>query len=121
MQKHTEIYLNHFHLHQGEVIVSEISGTTNGINIHHLDSKKMGGSDTKDYIENLCAITITEHELCHRYKEYNEYVKKIHELFLTINPYSYPHLFLDNTIYKKYQKDLYQILKECGHYKKYSK
>jgi hypothetical protein len=38
----------------------------------------MGGSKTKDYIENLIAVCRDDHNRCHDSKEFNETAKNIH-------------------------------------------
>ena len=58
-------------------IMSEISGAPAN-HIHHIHCKGMGGSKTKDNIENLIALTFEEHEKYGDKKQYIEYLQKIH-------------------------------------------
>ena len=89
MKLHTSIYMVYFDLRESDYIYSEISGLPCN-DIHHINNKGMGGSKSKDYIENLIALTREEHELCHRYKIVNDFAKVIHNKFLKYNPYKYP-------------------------------
>jgi 5-methylcytosine-specific restriction endonuclease McrA len=43
--------------------------------IHHLIPKGMGGSKTKDYIENLVALCRNCHNIAHSDREFNENLK----------------------------------------------
>jgi len=75
--KHTRVYMEFFGYDIPEDVVSEVSGEP-ATDIHHIDARGMGGSKTKDVIENLVALTRDEHERAERDYEYNEYVKQIH-------------------------------------------
>lgn len=77
MQKHTKIYYKHFDYFGDEFIACEICNSK-AIDVHHLESKGMGGSKTKDYIENLIAVCRTCHVKCHSNKEFNQKAKEIH-------------------------------------------
>ena len=81
MQKHTKIYLDYYNLDQSDFIGCEIC-QKKATEIHHLIIKGMGGSKTKDYIENLMAICRTCHQKCHASIEFNTKAKKIHKLNL---------------------------------------
>ena len=77
MKKHTKIYLKHF----GYGIEDFIPCTTCGsraVDIHHIDARKMGGSKTKDFIENLAALCRLCHDKAESSKEFNEQVKQKH-------------------------------------------
>jgi hypothetical protein len=77
MQKHTKIYINHFGYTLADFIPCEICGGQ-ATDIHHIEPKGMGGSKTKDYIENLIAVCRDDHNRCHDSKEFNETAKNIH-------------------------------------------
>ena len=82
MQKHTKIYFDFFNVDYDPVscwhdCVSEISGEP-AIDIHHIDSRGMGGSKNANRIENLMALTREEHELYGDKKQHLEYLKQIH-------------------------------------------
>jgi len=67
--------------HAGDRILSEISGEV-AVEIHHIVCKGMGGSKTKDNIENLMAVTREEHDKYGDRKQFMEYLKKIHFKFM---------------------------------------
>jgi 5-methylcytosine-specific restriction endonuclease McrA len=48
------------------------------VDIHHIIPRGMGGSKTKDYIENLVALCRECHIRAERDKSWNEVVKAIH-------------------------------------------
>lgn len=81
MKPYTKIYLQHFDYGEQDFIPSEVSGQR-ATDIHHIDNKGMGGSKTKDYIENLIALTRDEHIRAHLDKAFNESLKEIHLNFL---------------------------------------
>jgi hypothetical protein len=77
MRKHVKIYMKHFGYGEQDFIPSEVSGAR-ATDIHHIEPKGMGGSKTKDYIENLIALTREEHERAHADREFNAYIKELH-------------------------------------------
>ena len=77
MKKHTKIYLKYFGYDKTDFIACEVCGTK-AVDIHHLDSKGMGGSKTKDYIENLIAVCRDCHNECHDSLEFNNDAKEKH-------------------------------------------
>lgn len=77
MQKHTKIYFNYYDYCENDFIGCEVCGSK-AVDIHHLTAKGMGGSKTKDYIENLIALCRSCHTKCHANKEFNEEAKEIH-------------------------------------------
>ncbi|QDP54428.1 MAG: hypothetical protein GOVbin7581_10 [Prokaryotic dsDNA virus sp.] len=79
MKKHTKIYLNYFgYAHsQDEYIPCEVC-ERQAVDIHHIIPRGMGGSKTKDYIENLVALCRECHIRAERDKSWNEVVKAIH-------------------------------------------
>ena len=78
MQKHTKIYMTYFDYGIEDFIPCEVCGSK-AVDIHHLEAKGMGGSKTKDYIENLAALCREHHVKCHANKEYNNEVKQLHQ------------------------------------------
>ena len=54
------------------------------VDIHHIDSRGMGGSNTKDIIENLMALCRSCHDLYGDIKQFIDYLIKIHLLFIKI-------------------------------------
>ena len=77
MQKHTKIYFEYFDYGIEDFIPCELCGAK-AVDIHHLEAKGMGGSKTKDYIENLIALCRMDHVKCHENKAYNNEAKEIH-------------------------------------------
>jgi len=55
MKNHTKIYLKEMNYHPSDWIPCEMCGQT-AVDIHHIDSRGMGGSKEKDFIENLMAL-----------------------------------------------------------------
>ena len=49
------------------------------VDLHHIICKGLGGSKTKDYIENLIALCRDCHEKAETDKEFNNKLKKIKE------------------------------------------
>lgn len=77
MKKHTKIYLYYFNYDETDFIACELCGKI-AIDVHHLEAKGMGGSKTKDYIENLIAVCRECHVKCHASKEFNNKAREIH-------------------------------------------
>lgn len=66
MKKHTKVYFDFFDIEYDPIsgwhnCKSEISSKP-ADDIHHINSRGMGGSKDKDNIENLMALTREEHE-----------------------------------------------------------
>jgi 5-methylcytosine-specific restriction endonuclease McrA len=55
MNKHTKVYCDFFKYDEGDFIPCEICGRK-AVDIHHIESRGMGGSNNKDVIENLMAV-----------------------------------------------------------------
>ena len=77
MKKHTKIYLKYYGYDETDFIACEVCGCK-AVDIHHLESRGIGGSKTKDYIENLVALCRTCHQNCHITKTFNNKAKEIH-------------------------------------------
>ena len=77
MKKHTKIYLNYFGYGEQDIILCEVCGAVS-VDIHHIQPKGMGGSKTKDNIENLIALCRNCHNLAHDNKLSKEYLTKLH-------------------------------------------
>ena len=78
MQKHTKIYIDYYDYCESDIILCEICDKV-AVDIHHLISKGIGGSKTKDYIENLIAVCRDCHVKCHSSVEFNTKAKEIHK------------------------------------------
>lgn len=80
MKKHVKIYLGYTQLDESEVMC-EIC-RRKAVDIHHLESRRMGGSKNKDFIENLIALCRQDHLKCHASVSFNDYAKTCHIQFL---------------------------------------
>lgn len=80
MQKHTKIYFNHFGIAEQDFVKCEVSGCySRATEIHHIDSKGLGGTSiNKDFIENLVAVCRLHHERAHASIEFNQSLKERH-------------------------------------------
>ena len=56
MKKHTKLYMNFFDYGEEDFVMCEMCQQDRAVDIHHLDNRGMGGSKTKDYIENLVGL-----------------------------------------------------------------
>lgn len=82
MQKHTKIYMDFFDYGQDDFIPSELDNDVRANDIHHIDNRGMGGSDEKDYIENLMALSREEHDQFGDKKQYMVYLYRRHIAFI---------------------------------------
>lgn len=80
MKKHTKIYYEYFNYDLSDFIPCELTGLT-AVDIHHIDSRGMGGSKHKDNIDNLMAATRTVHLVYGDVPKYKEFLKKAHKYF----------------------------------------
>jgi 5-methylcytosine-specific restriction endonuclease McrA len=81
MKKHTKIYFEYF----GYQIPADVfceSCNAPAVDIHHLEPRQMGGSKTKDVIENLMALCRECHIKAETNKEFNNKLKTIHKHFV---------------------------------------
>jgi len=85
MKKHTQKYFDFFGIEYDQSgwhnCKSEISGDP-AQDIHHIECRGMGGSKTKDNIENLMALTREEHEQYGDKKQYIDYLKSVHQNYI---------------------------------------
>jgi len=77
MKNHTKVYFAHFGYDESSWIPCEVCGQQ-AVDIHHIESRKMGGSKDKDYIENLQALCRSCHTTYGDKKQYKEFLKQIH-------------------------------------------
>jgi 5-methylcytosine-specific restriction endonuclease McrA len=55
VQKHTKIYLKHFGYDISDFVPCEVCGSQ-AVDIHHIESRGMGGTKKIDTIDNLMAL-----------------------------------------------------------------
>lgn len=82
MKKYVKIYLDYFGYDIGDFIQCEVCGAK-AVDIQHISPRGMGGSKTKDYIENLMAMC----RKCHNEADFGtqlpkELQKEIHNNFI---------------------------------------
>jgi 5-methylcytosine-specific restriction endonuclease McrA len=78
MKKHTHIYLSHFGYDTSDFIPCECCGTK-AVDIHHIESRGMGGTKQADIIDNLQALCRGCHMKFGDKKQYKNWLKSIHE------------------------------------------
>lgn len=76
MKKHVKIFLDYYDLH-GERIMCQCCNMAEAVDIHHIEPKGMGGSEEKDFIENLIALCRECHQAVHAEKISKEFLKNI--------------------------------------------
>jgi len=77
MKKHTKVYFKYFGYDISDFIPCEICGQK-AVDIHHIDARGMGGSKSKDEINNLMALCRKHHDFYGDKRKYKEYLKRIH-------------------------------------------
>jgi len=77
MKKHTKIYLDYFGYDTSDFIPCEMCGSQS-VDIHHIEPRGMGGSKTKDVIENLQALCRPCHMKYEGNKKDKEMLKVVH-------------------------------------------
>ena len=107
MKKHTKIYIDHFNYCEQDFIPCEIC-SSRAVDVHHIQPRGMGGSKTKDYIENLVGLC----RQCHLGKEGDPLVGNFEGYFL-VKTY--------RSMYEgKIPKDMQEIMDDItNHYDKH--
>ena len=78
MKKYTRTYLNYFKYDETDFIPCEVCNKQ-AVDIHHIQAKGMGGSNTKDNIENIMALCRECHIKYGDKKQYKDFLKEIHD------------------------------------------
>lgn len=78
MQKHTKLYLDFFGYDISDFIPCEVCGAKS-VDINHIEARGMGGSKTKDTIENLQALCRKCHIEFGDKKHHKEFLKQVHQ------------------------------------------
>ena len=81
MKIHTKIYFNYYNIAPGEFIPCYVC-SKKAVDIHHIEQKGMGGSKTKDVIENLIPLCRHCHEAAHANQLTKDYLKNLVNLKL---------------------------------------
>jgi 5-methylcytosine-specific restriction endonuclease McrA len=81
LKKHTAIYFNYFGYDTTDFVCCEVCGVQS-VDIHHVEARSMGGSKTKDVIENLMAVCRSCHIKFGDKKQYKEFLKDTHKKFM---------------------------------------
>jgi 5-methylcytosine-specific restriction endonuclease McrA len=84
VKKHIVVYLDHFDYDTDDFIPCEVCGAK-AVDIHHIKARGMGGSNTKDVIENLQALCRKCHLDYGDKKQWMEYLIEKHKEKLNDN------------------------------------
>ena len=79
MKNHTKVYFKAFGYDTNSWIACEVCGAT-AVDIHHIESRGMGGSKTADTIENLMALCRECHVEFGDKKHYKELLVATHAM-----------------------------------------
>jgi hypothetical protein len=77
VKKYTRTYLNYFGYDETDFIPCEVCNKQ-AVDIHHIQAKGMGGSKTKDNIENIMALCRECHIKYGDKKQYKDFLTDIH-------------------------------------------
>ena len=84
MKKHTQIYMKYFGYHLSDWLPCEICGCQ-AVDLHHIEARGMGGTKTKDTIENLMALCRGHHVQFGDKKQHKEMLIEVHNNFIEKN------------------------------------
>ena len=76
MKKHTKIYLEHHDYSPVDIILCQVCESV-AVDIHHIETKGIGGDPSKDIVGNLIALCRCCHEKAHAGKISKEQLKQI--------------------------------------------
>ncbi|MES2397920.1 MAG: HNH endonuclease [Bacteroidota bacterium] len=82
MKPHVKIYFDYFGYDESSHIDCEVCGAK-AVDIHHIECRGMGGSKTKDVIENLQAVCRKCHIDYGDKKDFKEKLKTIHKIHMS--------------------------------------
>jgi len=78
VKKHTKLYMDFFDYGEQDFVMCEMCQQDRAVDIHHLDSRGMGGSKTKDYIENLMGLCRDCHNKAENDSSFNMFCRIKH-------------------------------------------
>ena len=81
MKNHTKVYMSYFGFKIAEDMFCEICGVYAN-DVHHIEARGMGGSSSKDSIENLMALCRKHHIIYGDFPDKKEWLKDIHKKFM---------------------------------------
>jgi len=81
MIKHKRIYVEYFGYGDQSFVPCEICGKE-AVDVAHIDHRGMGGSKTKDYIENLMGLCRKHHHDLDNGRVHKDVYKARHEMFM---------------------------------------
>jgi hypothetical protein len=81
VKKHTKIYLDYFGYDVSDFVPCELCGQK-AVDVHHIKARGMGGSKTRDVIDNLMALCRTDHERYGDIEAYRDYLSVAHSVFM---------------------------------------
>lgn len=84
MKKHTKVYFSFFNFKIPSDCLCEVCGSP-AVDIHHIKSRGMGGSQTKDDINNLMAVCRACHILYGDVPSKVNFLIQIHTAFIKKN------------------------------------
>jgi hypothetical protein len=65
MKPHVKIYMRHFSYDESDFIACECGCGQRAVDIHHVESRGMGGRESMDKIDNLIALSRECHDKAH--------------------------------------------------------
>lgn len=84
MRNYTKIYMDYFGYDLSSFICCEICGCQ-GVDVHHVENRKSGGTKKEDTIENLMCLCRGHHIAYGDKKQYKEMLKEVHLKFMQEN------------------------------------
>jgi hypothetical protein len=94
MTNHLKVYCAGLSI-EPEEVVCELTGrpaAMGGVDIHHIEPRGMGGSKSKDYLENLMAVDRRLHDFVENNPKYQHWYRLVHFYYLyTRIPYTTTH------------------------------
>ena len=78
LKKHTKVYMTFFDYEETSFIMCEFCQQDRAVDIHHLERRGMGGSNSKDYIENLMGLCRDCHNKAESDSMFNMFCKIKH-------------------------------------------
>ena len=77
MKPYTKTYLSFFGYDESDTILCEYCSAV-GVDLHHINARGMGGSKTKDNIENIMCLCRDCHNEYGDKKQHKEHLQQIH-------------------------------------------